>query len=80
MYFMNHVDFPINVGNRPPHSPPAFIPITFELMVLLGGTTAFFGLFALLRAAAALPPGVRVGQLRPRRDRRVLPVRRGARG
>jgi hypothetical protein len=49
MYFMNHVDFPINVGNRPPHSPPAFIPITFELMVLLGGTTAFLGLFALLK-------------------------------
>jgi hypothetical protein len=48
MYWMNHVDFPINVGNRPPHSPPAFIPITFELMVLLGGTTAFFGLMALL--------------------------------
>lgn len=49
MWFMNAVDFPINVGNRPPHSPPAFVPITFELMVLLGGTTAFFGLFALLR-------------------------------
>jgi hypothetical protein len=49
MWFTNAVDFPINVANRPPHSPPAFIPITFELMVLLGGTTAFFGLFALLR-------------------------------
>ena len=35
MYYMNAVDFPINVGNRPPHSPPMFIPITFELMVLL---------------------------------------------
>jgi hypothetical protein len=49
MYFMNKVDFPINVANRPPHSAPAFIPITFELMVLLGGTTAFFGLMALLK-------------------------------
>jgi hypothetical protein len=49
MWFMNKVDFPINVGNRPAHAPPAFIPITFELMVLLGGTTAFFGLFALLK-------------------------------
>jgi hypothetical protein len=43
MYFMNAVDFPINIGNRPPHSPPAFIPITFELGVLLGGASAFFG-------------------------------------
>jgi hypothetical protein len=44
MYFMNVVDFPINVGNRPPHSVPAFIPITFELAVLLGGSASFFGL------------------------------------
>jgi len=49
MYFMNKVDFAINVANRPPHSAPAFIPITFELMVLLGGTSAFFGLMALLK-------------------------------
>ncbi len=44
MYFMNVVDFPINVANRPPHSMPAFVPITFELAVLLGGSSAFFGL------------------------------------
>lgn len=43
MYFMNAYDFPINIGNRPPHSPPAFIPITFELGILLGGCAAFFG-------------------------------------
>ncbi len=49
MYFMNVVDFPINVANRPPHSAPAFIPITFELAVLLGGTSAFFGVLALMR-------------------------------
>ncbi len=49
MYFMNVIDFPINVANRPPHSPPAFIPITFELTVLLGGSSAFFGLMALMK-------------------------------
>ena len=49
MYFMNVIDFPINVGNRPPHSWPAFIPITFELTILLGGSSAFFGLMALMR-------------------------------
>jgi hypothetical protein len=43
MYFMNVVDFPINVANRPPHAVPAFIPITFELAILLGGSSAFFG-------------------------------------
>lgn len=49
IYFMNVMDFPINVGNRPPHSPPANIPITFELAVLLGGSSAFFGFFALFK-------------------------------
>ena len=49
IYYMNAVDFPINVANRPPHSPPTHIPITFELAVLLGSSGAFFGLFALLR-------------------------------
>ena len=49
IYFMNVVDFPINVANRPPHSAPANIPITFELAVLLGGTSSFFGLMALMR-------------------------------
>jgi ActD protein len=41
------VDFPINVGGRPPHSPPAFVPVTFELGVLLSSFAIFFGLFKL---------------------------------
>jgi hypothetical protein len=41
------IDFPINVGGRPPHSPPAFIPVTFELGVLLAALAIFLGLFAL---------------------------------
>ena len=47
IYFMNVIDFPINVANRPPHSPPTNVPITFELAVLLGGSSSFFGFFAL---------------------------------
>jgi hypothetical protein len=44
------VDWPLNVGNRPPHSPPAFIPVTFELGVLFASLTIFFGLlFAYFR-------------------------------
>ena len=49
IYYMNVFDFPINVANRPQHSPPSMLPITFELAVLLGGTSAFFGLFGLLK-------------------------------
>ncbi len=38
------IDWPLNVGNRPPHSPPAFIPITFELGVLFSAIAIFAGL------------------------------------
>jgi len=48
-YFCNVYDFPINIGGRPPHSPPTFIPITFEVGVLLGAFSAFFGVMALMR-------------------------------
>jgi len=49
IYFCNVFDWPLNIGNRPPHGPPANIPITFELAVLLGGGSAFLGFFALSR-------------------------------
>lgn len=41
------IDWPLNVGGRPPHSPPAFIPVTFELAVLFAALAIFFGLFVL---------------------------------
>jgi hypothetical protein len=43
-WWMVAVDFPINVGNRPPHSAPAFIPITFELGVLFAAIAVVVGL------------------------------------
>ena len=45
------VDWPINVGGKPMVSLPAFIPITFECGVLLGGTMTL----AALLAACGLP-------------------------
>ena len=46
-WWMNAVDFVINVGNRLPHSPPTNIPITFETGVLLASLSIVLGLFAL---------------------------------
>lgn len=48
-WFCNAYDYPINVGGRPPFSLPAFIPITFEIMVLFAGVTAFFGVLHRMR-------------------------------
>ena len=48
-WWMNGIDWPLNVGNRPPLSAPAFIPITFECTVLCAALSIFFGLLALSR-------------------------------
>jgi hypothetical protein len=47
-WYCNAFSFPINIGGRPPHAPPSFVPIAFELTILFGAFGAFFGLFALL--------------------------------
>jgi hypothetical protein len=46
LWWCSTVAYPINVGGRPLHSAPAFIPITFECGVLLSALTAFFGTLA----------------------------------
>ena len=46
-WWCSAVAYPINVGGRPYHSWPSFIPITFEMTVLFGGISALFGMLAL---------------------------------
>jgi hypothetical protein len=46
-YWTSVVDYPINVGGRPFHSWPAFVPNTFETTVLGAALAAVLGLLAL---------------------------------
>jgi hypothetical protein len=46
-YYASVIGYPMNVGGRPLDSWPAFIPITFELTVLVGGLFGFLGTLAL---------------------------------
>ena len=48
-YWTSAVDYPINVGGRPFHSWPSFVPITFETTVLFAALTAVLGMLALNR-------------------------------
>jgi len=50
MHWMNGVDYPTVVGDKPPGAPqtlPSMVPILFELTVLLSAFGAVFGMLAL---------------------------------
>ncbi len=48
-WWMNEVDYAINVGNRNVIPAPTWVPVMFELGVLLAGVSIFLGLMALFR-------------------------------
>ena len=53
------VDWPLNVGGKPWNSLPAFVPVTFEVMVLSAGLTTVFAFLV-------------VSRLRPGREPRLV--------
>ena len=52
-YWTTAIDWPINVGGKPWDSLPAFLPVTFEVMVLFAGV----GTVAALLISRRLLPG-----------------------
>jgi hypothetical protein len=46
-YWTMAVDYPVDVGGRPFNSIPAFIPVTFEMIILFSVLAAVLGMLAL---------------------------------
>jgi hypothetical protein len=46
-YYTQVISYPMNIGGKPVHSWPAFIPPAFETTILFGAISAVFGMLAL---------------------------------
>ena len=55
-FWTTATDWPINVGGKPWNSLPAFVPITFEVMVLFAGLSTVFAFFLVSRMRPGKSP------------------------
>ena len=61
-YWASWLDWPVNVGGKPWDSLPAFVPLTFEIMVLFAGVSTVIALFIVSK----LVPGKKPQLISPR--------------
>src|SRR5256885_11404278 len=71
-YWLAVIDYPINVGGRPLNSWPSFIPVTFELTILIAALSAFFGVLALNGLPMPYHPGFNVERFQLARPNRFF--------
>ena len=57
-YWTTWIDWPINVGGKPWESLPAFVPVTFEVMVLLAGVSTVLAFFIVARLRPGKKPSI----------------------
>ena len=57
-FWTTMVDWPLNIGGKPWNSLPAFVPVTFEVMVLSAGVTTVFAFLLLARLWPSKRPAV----------------------
>lgn len=75
MWYASVVSYPLNIGGKPTHSWPAFIPITFELTILCAAFSAVGAVFVLSGLPVLFHPLFRAAAFRRvSRDRFVLCV------
>lgn len=55
-WYVTAVSYPVNVGGRPPHAVPAFVPVTFEIGVLGASLAALLALVVAARLGRLWQP------------------------